>query len=549
MILRACIAPRAARATPLVLTLACAASPPADTVLLGGKIFTADSTRPFVEALAIRGDRVLAVGTTANIAKHVGPATRRIDLAGRVAIPGINDAHVHFSPQAAGWESLPAFSELDPPWSEVRPALIAAVRRLPPGTPIRATVGIRVLDDAKVTRYTLDSIAPVHPIVLSTFYGHGDLLNTRMMRELGVGETDPDPPGGFYERVRGTNRLDGKIFEYAQWRLWQRTAQLGDQQSTVRRLQELSDEALGFGITSLQVMSTSPTLFLETLGASKSPLRVRVIRFPVTGPTGAPGGADTTLTSVPDSGTVTVSGVKWIVDGTPLERGALMRRVYSDRPGWWGRTNFSPAEVTAILRASVARDEPLLLHVVGDSTSAIVLGAMEAMTNVDWPARRLRFEHGDGVTGDLVARAARLGVIVVQNPTHFALPVIAERVPDTVRYQRLRSLHEAGVRIALGSDGPLNPYLNIMLASVHPSAPSEAITRELAVTAYTRNAAYAEFAEAEKGSLAPGKLADIAVLSQDIFTVPPPALPATVSLMTIIGGRVVHDAGKVTAVR
>jgi hypothetical protein len=121
------------------------------------------------------------------------------------------------------------------------------------------------------------------------------------------------------------------------------------------------------------------------------------------------------------------------------------------------------------------------------------------------------------------------------------------RFGSTFGFLRLRSLHEAGVRIVLGSDalgGPeFNPYLNIMLASLHPTAPAEAISRELAVEAYTRNAAYAEFAEQDKGTLAPGKLADIAVLSQDIFTVPPEALPATQSVLTMIGGRVVYNGG------
>ena len=148
-------------------------------------------------------------------------------------------------------------------------------------------------------------------------------------------------------------------------------------------------------------------------------------------------------------------------------------------------------------------------------------------------------------------RARRLGVIVVQNPTHFAFPaIIQQRLgADRARaFQPLRSLLEAGIPIALGGDGPRNPFLNVMLATVHPNSPGEAISREQAVVAYTRGSAYAERAEHEKGTLASGMLADLAVLSQDIFTIPPPLLPSTTSVLTLVGGAIVHDAGVVRTV-
>jgi predicted amidohydrolase YtcJ len=540
-----------------VVALSCAdRQPTAEIVLFNGKVFTADPARPVVEAIAIRDDRILAVGTNAEVDELAAAATRRIDLAGHVAIPGINDAHTHFVAYPAGAHVLPPFSDIDPPWSEVQPAIAAAVRQIPEGTLIRGTVGIRVIADPTATRFALDTIAPNHPVILSTFFGHGDLLNSRMMRELAVGETDPDPPGGFYDRVQGSNRLNGKIFEYAQWRLWRRLADRADRKHLIEELHRFSDQAVRFGITSIQSLpSLSAEMFVNLLTEASLPLRVRVIQFPVTDEKGrsAAEGADLSK-QLGRSDRITVSGVKWILDGTPLERGMAIRGEYTDRPGWSGRTNFPPGEIAFIVRESIERDEPLLLHAVGDRTVAIVFDAMDAMKQVDWTTRRLRIEHGDGVVRDLVPRAARHGVIVVQNPTHFALaPIIQARFGPNVGFLRLRSLHEAGVRIALGSDtfgGPeFNPYLNIMLASLHPTAPAEAISREMAVEAYTRNAAYAEFKEQEKGTLERGKLADIAVLSQDIFTVPPTALPATESILTMIGGRVVYDAGKLPGSR
>jgi hypothetical protein len=149
------------------------------------------------------------------------------------------------------------------------------------------------------------------------------------------------------------------------------------------------------------------------------------------------------------------------------------------------------------------------------------------------------------LTPDLIPRVGKLGIVVVQNPTHLAIVNVnpdLSGIFEKTKTQPLRSLLAAGIPVAFGSDGPPNPYLNIMLASLHPNRPSEAITREQAVIAYTLTSAYAEFAEKDKGSLEPGKLADLAVLSQDIFTTPLQDLPRTTSILTMVGGRIVYDA-------
>jgi predicted amidohydrolase YtcJ len=212
--------------------------------------------------------------------------------------------------------------------------------------------------------------------------------------------------------------------------------------------------------------------------------------------------------------------------------------------------NFSEREMEAMLRESLSNDDQLLVHIVGDRTTEIFLNAMDATGGkAVWSGRRVRIEHGDGIMPDLVSRTKELGVIVIVNPTHLALRDLfikrfgAER---TNQIQPLRSLLSVGIPVAIGSDGPNNPYLNIMLASLYPGKPQEAITREQAVTAYTLTAAYAEFAEKDKGSLEPGKLADLAVLSQDIFRVPPGELPKTESVLTLVGGKIVYDAKAVS---
>ena len=187
---------------------------------------------------------------------------------------------------------------------------------------------------------------------------------------------------------------------------------------------------------------------------------------------------------------VTVSGTKWILDGTPIERSAAMRTPYADRPSTSGELNFSEKEMEDMLRESLQRDDQLLVHIVGDRTAETFLNAMDATGGkAVWSKRRVRMEHGDGVLPDLVARVRELGIVVVQNPTHLALRDLMVGRYGSQRadqLQPLRSLLEAGIPLALGSDGPANPYLNIMLASTYPAKPQESITREQAVVAYTR---------------------------------------------------------------
>jgi hypothetical protein len=533
----------------LLATVACAApaGPAPDLVLVGGKVFTADSTQPWAEAIAIRGGRIVAVGAEAAVRALVGAPTRVIELGGRVVVPGFNDAHDHLGPPLTDVDVVADASPLpDPPFALVRDSLRAAVGRAPAGNWLGVIIGPAVLADAAARRAALDLVAPRHPVVLQAWTGHGLILNSAALAAAGLDDREEDPLGGRLERDR-TGRLTGLLEEYASWSVWRRMVGRYPDSVEVAALRSRAEAGIGMGITSIQNMTTAldPAQIPALLQAAAMPVRLRMIPMPLTTARGRELAEWEPLTQSVVPGT-TVSGIKWILDGTPAERLAVLRAPYADRAGWYGRLDFPPDTLRAMLREAVERNQQPILHMVGDSAISLALRLMtEVAPDSVWHRLRPRIEHGEGLMPDLVPLARRLGVIVVQNPTHLALgPMFLARygADRAAKTQLLRSLLAAGVPLAFGSDGPQNPFLNIMLAVLHPDNPPEAITVEQAVTAYTLWSAYAEGQETEKGSLMVGKLADVAVLSQDIFTVPLARLPASASVLTLVGGRIVHDA-------
>lgn len=514
-----------------------------DLILVNGKIFTSSTSHPYVQALAIRGERILAVGTSQQISALSGPKTKRIDLGGRVVIPGINDAHYHLFLPRQG--SRLHFNTWDPTWEEVRNKLSEAVAHAPKGTFIFAETGAALFEDAQANRGSLDGLAPHHPVVLHSLTGHYYILNTAALQRLGLKENEPDPLGGRF--ARGPDgKLNGVILEYAAFRLHSILDSLASEQDALESTRKFLNEAAQFGVTSVQDMSLMPPERLIVL-LEKAPahIHMRIMRVVLTDEHHR---ITEEARDVPrrPSPEITVSGTKYILDGTPVERTGAMRKPYADDPGTSGWMNFTQKDMEDILRESLRGDDQLLVHIMGDRTLEAFLSAMDATGGeAVWAKRRVRIEHGEGIMPDLLPRIKKLGIIVVQNPTHFAFPDLMarrfgpERIADI---QPFRSLLDAGIPVAIGSDGPFNPYLNLMFATNVPKRPKESMTREQAVTAYTLTSAYAEFAEGDRGSLEPGKLADLAVLSQDIFEAQPQDLPKTESVMTIVAGSIIYDA-------
>lgn len=514
------------------------AQPAPAIAIVNARVFTGVEAQPWAEAVAVRGERIIAVGTSQEIREAAGPGARVIDGAGRLVIPGINDAHTHpgASPEAVSLEGPPAMQE-DPSLGQVLTRLGAAAARAPRGGWIVGEVGAAALEDAGATRFALDKIAPGHLVMLSSWTGHGTLFNTAALRRLGVSETQADPPGGFFKRMPDGKTVSGMAHEYAEFQLRQNLSMSVAREAQLAATQAFSREALGFGITSVQAMLTAgpPWFMTPFLVREEVPLRVRLIEMPMSAmkdwitPAAKPGAP--------------VPGVKWILDGTPLERLAAMREPYADAKTR-GQLNFAAPDLEGALRRALEAGVQPMLHIAGDRTMDVALGALEATGGEKWRALRPRLEHGEMLQADQFERAKRVGAVLVINPSHFMIgEVIAARLGAgrAAAFGAVKAALGAGIPLAIGSDGPINPFLNMMFATLHPGNPGQALSREQALIAYTRGAAFAEMMETEKGTIAPGMLADLAILSQNIFTVPAEALPATTSLLTMVGGRVAHE--------
>ena len=539
----------------LLLSLAvagpAAAAEKADVILYNGKVFTSDTAHLWAQAVAVKGHHIQAVGGNAEVLALARSGTRLLDLKGRVVIPGLNDAHVHALVPQGRLLNVPDFLPGPGPTVDDVLALIAqGAATSPPGTWLLATVGTNFSEDPRAQRFTLDQVAPNHPVKLELWTGHGMYFNTKGLQDLHIPDNASDPFGGFYERFPGTGVLNGVVHEYAEHLVRRRFAERLTDAQIAGIYQNFVQAALSFGFTSVQEMSIGlpHERSVRILGQVNPAIRWRSICIPLTPDEPCHLGAS----SAP---LVTPSGIKWIADGTPIERLAFMSEPYQDRPDTRGRFNFPADAFTHLVERGLfasPQKSQLLFHLVGDAAISTLLDEMEELAPAaNWRHRRTRIEHGDLITPADVERVRDLGVVVVQNPTHLALPDIFQRYTPqvTANAQPLRSLVEAGVPLAFGTDGiggSISPFLDLFLATVHPDRPSEALTLEQALITYTAGSAYAEFEDGKKGQLVPGQLADLAVLSLDIFAAPS-ALPATHSELTMVDGRIVWDTGMVGA--
>ncbi len=266
----------------LLLPAAAWSSPPApvDTVYRNGKVFTSDPSHPWVEALAVRGDRIAAIGSNEEIGRLATAGVRRVDLAGRSVIPGLNDAHHHFGDEPD--DTLQLETSPGATWAEVASAVGARASKTPGKAWIVGEIGPKAWFDPKATRESLDALAGDHPVALQTLGSHGALVNTAALSAVGLGTTPPDPPGGWFERTGKSSTTNGRLLESACFDFDVRRQKRVDPATVRRDFQDLVVRKVRLGWTSLQTMATVRVTEMVPLAvAHAAPLRIRVMRFPI----------------------------------------------------------------------------------------------------------------------------------------------------------------------------------------------------------------------------------------------------------------------------
>jgi predicted amidohydrolase YtcJ len=484
------------------------------------------------------------VGDSAAIQALAGPSTRRLDLGGRTVVPGFNDAHQHI-------EITPPATDLvlpdEPTLAQLESAIKTALASAPAGQLLRGIIGQTAWGDPVLSRDWLDAIARTTPVWLTGFTGHGVMLNSAALALVDITDSVKEIEGGRFGRD-AQGRLNGRLEETAGEWAERLLATKASPAAAAARYRAVAAEALGYGITTIQLMA-DPLPIAETgtrLVEANSPIRWKAYRFPMRAAGGETIDSRPTLPPQPTA-RIDLRGMKWIIDGTPIERLAYMKEPYADARAERGRLNLPQSRIDEFVGWAYGSEDPLLVHAIGDAALDAYLTALEKTGRPEvWRAKRPRIEHGDMLSGDLLTRVKALGVVVAVNPFHFMFPdvYLARLGPARQAWMMpVKAMLERGIPVAIGSDGPMNPFMNVLWAATHAANPSQALTREQAVTAYTRGSAFAEFTERDKGQLAVGMLADLAVLSADLFTATPGQIPAITSVLTMVGGKPVHDAG------
>jgi predicted amidohydrolase YtcJ len=349
----------------LVCEIALSASPsgaqvplritPSDTILVNGRVFTGSKTHPYAEALAIKGTKILAIGTSKEISSLAGPSTLRIDLAGRLVIPGINDSHTHFEAGVIGKKL--DFGD-DPSCTHVLDILQHAVASAPPGTVLSGTIGPSAFFGQACTPATLDKMSPDDPIVLAMDSPHSGMLNQAAARKFGVDENAPPPLAGFFGKDMKSKRWDGVVHESAWFRI--RELLMGDVAGEEPRLRRVLARAAQWGVTSITLLEVYPSRRIQQLSEIDSPLRIRLVPFLEFQEPDRRKQPEYPPVPAHLTGRVSVSGLKYILDGTPEERSAATRVPYADDPATSGQMDFPPEELRAILREAQQRNVQLL---------------------------------------------------------------------------------------------------------------------------------------------------------------------------------------------
>lgn len=548
----------------------CVKKQPADLVLTNGKIITLEDIAPTAEALAVSGDRILAVGTAKKIKSHIGSSTRVIDLQGQTAVPGFIDSHAHFTGVGEARMILDLTRAKN--WDEIVVLVAEAARKAQPGEWIRGRGWHQEKWDKRPEpsvdglpfHDALSKVTPDNPVLLEHASGHACLANAKAMELGGVTKATPDPAGGeivrdargnpsgaFRETAQG---LIGRSFYGSE--LKRTEAERADEE---RKAVELAvEECLSNGITSVHDAGASfGTIDIYRALAEQGKLGVRIYaliseensdlqqRLPQYRIIGL------------GQNHLTVRAIKRLLDGALGAHGAWLLEPYSDLPTSTGLNTMPVGELKETARLAAENDFQLCTHAIGDRANREVLDIYEQAfaAHPEKKDLRWRVEHAQHLAPADIPRFGRLGIIAAMQGIHCTSdgPWVVKKIGEMRAKEGAyvwRSLMEGGAVICNGTDAPvedINPipsfYATVTRKMKGGTAffPEQRLSREEALRSYTLNGAYAAFQENLLGSLKPGKLADITVLSKDIMTVAEEEIPKTEVRLTIVGGQVLYQ--------
>ncbi len=534
--------------------------PSADLIITNAKIWTVDASQPLAQAVAVLGDRIVAVGSTSAVDAWRGPNTKVIDAAGKLVLPGFNDAHVHF---VSGGEQLDNVQLKDVTNPQEFARRIAERAKI---TPQGEWVQGGNWDETKwdppnmPTKEMIDALTPDTPVFVSRYDGHMGLANSVALRLAGITAQTPDPPGGTIVHDAQGNPT-GALKDAAMDPIYKVIPPLSHDRR-VKVVKRALAYAASVGVTSVQHMETSYAdiaVYSELL--RRGELTTRIYVAPL-------------ITHVDDQVKL---GIGHAFGGPYLRLGAV--KAYADGSLGSGTAYFYEPYLNQGTNRGLLADEmhPISLmrdrymkadaaglqictHAIGDEGISTILDLYADVIKAHGEAdRRLRIEHAQHMAAKDFDRFAQLHVIASVQPYHaiddgrFAESHIGhDRASRTYAF---RTFLDHGVRLAFGTDwevAPLDPVLGLYAAVTRATLdgknpngwfPEQKLTVAEAVEAYTMGSAYAEFQEKEKGSITTGKLADMVLLSDDIFTIAPENIRDVKVLKTIVGGKIVWDAG------
>ncbi|MBL8137120.1 MAG: amidohydrolase [Acidobacteria bacterium] len=559
-------------AAALAALTACASEPavePATMVVKNGTIVTMEAAAPEVQALAVRGDRIVAAGATADIDKYVGAATEVIDLGGLTAIPGLIEGHGHF--MGLG-QSRMVIDLMDvTSWDEIVRLVGEAAAKAQPGEWIRGrgwhqekwTAVPQPNVEGFPIHDALSKVSPANPVILEHASGHATYVNAKAMELAGITAATKSPAGGDILKDRA-GRPIGVLRETASdlaedalaASIAKRTPE--ERAADARKVIDAAVQAaLEKGVTSFQDAGESfATVDVIKQAAEQGALGIRLwVMVRDTNENIAAKMASYKAVGLANNH-LTIAAIKKTIDGAIGSRGAWLLVPYSDMPTSTGLNTAPVEDVRALAGLAAANGVQLGVHAIGDRANREVLDIFEATfkanpTVKDW---RWRIEHAQHLAVPDIPRFGQLGIIASMQGIHATsdAPYVRARLGE----ERVaeggyvwQKLMKSGAIISNGTDVPverIDPMPNLhatitrRLKDGTEFFPDQRMTRQEALKSYTWNAAYAAKEETLKGSLAVGKLADITVLSKNIMTVPEAEIPATDVVYTIVGGKVAY---------